>query len=289
MVLMQNPSQKRCVISLKGRLDQRLVDLGFFPSREKAKASIMAGLVYVNHQLSDKPGTSINEDALIEVRNNLCPYVGRGGLKLKKAIDFFRLNLNDVVAIDIGASTGGFTDCMLQEGAKQVYAIDVGYGQLDYKLRTDPRVINLERINIRYFDPEQLPEKVDFISIDVSFISLNLVFPVANRLLKDKGRLVCLIKPQFEAGREQVGKNGIVRDSFIHQEVVHKVMEYGRSWGLFPIDLTYSPISGAKGNIEYLLLLEKGESNNPLSNNIEEGHIHQIITEAHQSLAKETR
>lgn len=274
---------------MKGRLDQRLVDLGFFPSREKAKASIMAGMVYVNHQLSDKPGTTINDDALIEVRTNLCPYVGRGGLKLKKAIDFFQLDLKDLVAIDIGASTGGFTDCMLQEGAKQVYAIDVGYGQLDYKLRTDLRVISMERINIRYFDPEQLPEKADFISIDVSFISLNLVFPVASRLLKDNGRLVCLIKPQFEAGREQVGKNGIVRDPSIHQEVVHKVIEYGRMCGLFPIALTYSPISGAKGNIEYLLLLEKGEEMNPTLHNVEEKHINQIIIEAHQSLAKVTR
>lgn len=251
--------QRGCVNLLKERLDVLLVKQGYFKSREKAKAAIMAGLVYVNKQISDKAGTAINTDADIEVRNNLCPFVGRGGLKLEKAIKEFNLSFEDYVAIDIGASTGGFTDCMLQYGASKVYAIDVGYGQLDYSLRIHPQVINMERLNIRYLDPEAIPEKVDFISIDVSFISVKLVFPVATQLLKQRGRMVCLVKPQFEAGREQVGKHGIVKQKSIHIEVINKVMDYGLNSGLVPIALTYSPMTGAKGNIEYLLLLEKND------------------------------
>ncbi|NLP29720.1 MAG: TlyA family RNA methyltransferase [Clostridiales bacterium] len=242
---------------MKERLDVLLVQRGYFNSREKAKAAIMAGLVYVNSQISDKAGTAIDVDASIEVRDNPCPYVSRGGMKLQKAIDEFNISLEEAIAIDIGASTGGFTDCILSYGASKVYAIDVGYGQLDYTLRTDPRVVNMEKTNIRYLDTELIHEKADLISIDVSFISLKLVFPVASKLLKDKGKVVALIKPQFEAGKEQVGKRGIVREKSIHKEVINKVMDYGIKVGLFPTGLTYSPMTGAKGNIEYLLLLEK--------------------------------
>lgn len=242
---------------LKERLDTLLVRLGYFESREKAKAAIMAGLVYVDKQLCDKAGTPVKETAQIEIKQDLCPYVGRGGLKLEKALDQFDLDLKGLVAMDIGASTGGFTDCMLQKGAVKVYAIDVGYGQLHYKLRNDPRVVNIERMNIRHLDPETIPEEMDFISIDVSFISVNLVFPVASKLLKDGGQVVCLIKPQFEAGRSQVGKHGIVRERSVHIEVIRKVIEYGSHNGLRAIDLTWSPVTGAKGNIEYLILLKK--------------------------------
>jgi len=217
----------------------------------------MAGLVYVNKQISDKPGVPVDTEAFIEVKDNLCPYVGRGGLKLEKALQEFGIDLSGCTAMDIGASTGGFTDCMLQKGAKKVYAIDVGYGQLDYKLRIDPRVVNREKTNIRYLEPESVPDVIDFISIDVSFISVNLVFPVAAQLLKENGEVVCLVKPQFEAGREQVGKNGIVREKATHLEVIRKVAGYGIQAGLLPVALTYSPMTGAKGNIEYLLYLKK--------------------------------
>ena len=220
----------------------------------------MAGLVYVNKQISDKPGVSISTDAMIEIKDNLCPFVGRGGLKLEKALNEFGITVEDAIAIDIGASTGGFTDCMLSRGAKKVYAIDVGYGQLDYKLRIDPRVVNMEKTNVRHLNPAVIPEKADFISIDVSFISVNLVFPVATELLKENGLLVCLVKPQFEAGREQVGKHGVIREKDVHLEVIRKVTQYGRNAGLVPMALTYSPMTGAKGNIEYLLLLKKGKT-----------------------------
>ena len=242
---------------MKERLDVLLVQQGFYPSREKAKTSVMAGLVYVNKQISDKPGVSVDTEALIEVKDSQCPYVGRGGLKLEKALQEFGIDLSGCTAMDIGASTGGFTDCMLQKGAKKVYAIDVGYGQLDYKLRIDPRVANREKTNIRYLEPESIPDVIDFISIDVSFISVNLVFPVAAQLLKENGEVVCLVKPQFEAGREQVGKNGIVREKSAHLEVIRKVAAYGIQAGLLPVALTYSPMTGAKGNIEYLLHLKK--------------------------------
>ncbi len=262
MVWMLQAFQRGCAILLKERLDILLVQKGYFKSREKAKAAIMAGLVYVNNQLSDKAGTAVDVDAVIEVRDNPCPYVSRGGLKLEKAINEFNIDLEGAVAIDIGASTGGFTDCMLSYGASKVYAIDVGYGQLDYTLRNDPRIVNMEKVNIRYLDTNLIPDKADFISIDVSFISLNLVFPVASKLLKDKGRVVALIKPQFEAGKEQVGKKGIVRDKSIHKEVIEKVIDYGVKVGLYPTNLTYSPLTGAKGNIEYLMLLEKNDEVN---------------------------
>lgn len=231
-----------------------------FTSREKAKSSIMAGLIYVDGQRIDKPGTPVDFDSEITVKEDLCPYVSRGGLKLEKALKLFDFSLKDSVAVDIGASTGGFTDCMLQKGAKKVYAIDVGYGQLDWKLRNDDRVVNMEKVNVRYLDPESIDEKADFISIDVSFISLNLVFPVASKLLSEEGSLVCLVKPQFEAGRNQVGKKGIVRDSKVHREVIEKVIKYGENNGLYSHGLTYSPVTGTKGNIEYLLFMKKEPS-----------------------------
>ena len=242
---------------LKNRLDIVLVERGFFASREKAKASIMAGIVYVDGQKVDKAGTSVDVEADIFVKGNICPYVSRGGLKLEKALAEFDFNLDDTVCVDIGASTGGFTDCMLQKGAVKVFAIDVGYGQLDWKLRNDSRVINMEKTNIRHLDMDTVDKDIDFISIDVSFISLKLVFPVASQLLGPDGSIVCLVKPQFEAGREQVGKKGIVRDKNVHKEVIENVIGYGQANGLYPHGLTFSPVTGAKGNIEYLLYLKK--------------------------------
>ena len=217
----------------------------------------MAGIVYVDGQKSDKAGNMVDENAEITVKENLCPYVSRGGLKLEKAMNLWGFPLTDCVCMDIGASTGGFTDCMLQKGARKVYAVDVGYGQLDYKLRIDNRVVNMEKCNIRYLDPQTIEDPIDFISIDVSFISLKLVFPVAARLLREEGSLVCLVKPQFEAGREQVGKKGIVRDRKVHKEVIEKVAAYAADCGLKPEGLTFSPVTGAKGNIEYLMYLKK--------------------------------
>lgn len=245
---------------MKERLDIILVNRGFFQSRERAKGAIMAGIVYVDGQRVDKAGTGIREDAEIFVKEDACPYVSRGGLKLAKAVEAFRLDLTGLVAVDIGASTGGFTDCMLQKGAGKVYTIDVGYGQLDWKLRNDPRVVNMEKVNVRYLDTGKIAEKADFITIDVSFISLKLVFPVAAELLSRGGNLVCLVKPQFEAGREQVGKKGIVRDKAVHKEVIANVIRYGETSGLYPHGLDFSPMTGVKGNIEYLLLFNKHET-----------------------------
>lgn len=244
--------------SMKERLDMILVDRGLFPSREKAKASIMAGVVLVDGQVADKAGTFVKEEAEITIKENPCPYVSRGGLKLEKAIKEFDIDLVDANCVDMGASTGGFTDCMLQNGASKVYAIDVGYGQLDYKLRTDARVKNIEKTNIRYMDVEIIEEPADFISIDVSFISLNLILAIAEKVLSGEGRILALIKPQFEAGREQVGKGGIVRDKVVHREVIKKVMGYAEALNLYPLALSYSPVKGTKGNIEYLLLLGRG-------------------------------
>lgn len=274
-------SKKGCVRLLKERLDVLLVDRGIYPSRERAKSAIMAGLVFVDQQLSDKPGTTIDPKANIEIKEDICPFVSKGGLKLEKALDCFEIELKDKIAMDIGASTGGFTDCMLQHGTNRVYAIDVGYGQLDWKLRNDPRVVNLEKVNVRYLDPGAIPEQVDFISIDVSFISLRLVLPIAYRSLREDGQLVCLVKPQFEAGREQVGKNGIVRDRAIHQDVLRKVTQYGKESGFVSCQLTFSPRTGAKGNIEFLLLLRKNGQNE-----LSEHQITAVVTEAHLALAK---
>lgn len=243
----------------KDRLDVLLVSRGLFASREKAKASIMAGVVSVNGQITDKAGTPVAEDAIIDIKENPCPYVGRGGLKLAKAVKEFHLDLNNKIAMDIGASTGGFTDCMLKNGVKKVYAIDVGYGLLDYGLRNNPQVVNIERTNIRYLDSALILDPIEFISIDVSFISLTLVLPIAAKLLDDEGQMVCLVKPQFEAGKDQVGKGGIVKDKAIHLQVIEKVIEAGKAENLKLEGLTFSPVKGAKGNIEYLLLFRKTE------------------------------
>lgn len=236
----------------KQRLDTLLVELGYFDSREKAKRSIMAGIVFVDNQKVDKAGTMIKEDAEVEVKGVALKYVSRGGLKLEKAIVDFGLDLNDCVCMDIGASTGGFTDCMLQNGAVKVFSVDVGYGQLDWKLRNDERVINMERTNIRHVTEEEIGEKLDFVSIDVSFISLSLVLPVARMLLKDSGEIVFLIKPQFEAGREKVKKNGVVRDKEVHYDVLVKTLTIATELGFNIKNVTYSPIKGPKGNIEFL-------------------------------------
>ena len=274
--------QKGFVNILKERLDVLLVKRGFYQSRERAKASIMAGIVYVDGQRSDKAGNMIDTEAEITVRENLCPYVSRGGLKLEKSMKTWQLNMHDAVCMDIGASTGGFTDCMLQNGARKVYAVDVGYGQLDYKLRTDPRVVNMEKCNIRYLNTDEIPDRIDFISIDVSFISLKLVLPVASRLLHEDGKLVCLVKPQFEAGREQVGKKGIVRDKKVHRQVIENVIKYAQDNNLHPAGLTYSPVTGAKGNIEYLLFLTKLPADN--SEKVDEDFIEKTVNASHEEL-----
>lgn len=270
---------------LKERLDVLLVSKGFFPSREKAKAALMEGRIYIGGRMYDKPGMSVDADSEITVKGDSCPFVSRGGMKLDKAIREFDLDLAGAAAMDIGASTGGFTDCMLQNGAEKVYAVDVGYGQLDWKLRNDSRVINMEKINVRYMDTEQIADRMDFISIDVSFISLRLIYPVAAKLLKDTGEMVSLIKPQFEAGREQVGKKGIVKDKAVHLEVIQKVAGYALENGLLPTDLTFSPMTGAKGNIEYLVKLVKKE-NQEFDYDGFSAHAKESISEAHSKLMK---
>ena len=250
---------------MKERLDVILVNNGLASSRDNAKRTIMAGLVTVDGIVETKSGQKFDVDSEFKVKDKLLKYVSRGGLKLEKAIQSFSIKLNGCYAVDMGASTGGFTDCMLMNGALKVYALDVGYGQLDYKLRVDPRVINMEKTNIRYLDTTLIEEPIDFISIDVSFISLRHMFPVASEILKDAGAVMCLIKPQFEAGREQVGKKGIVRDSKIHVEVIENVISYASDNGLYPHGLDYSPVKGTKGNIEYLLYLKKTESSEEIS------------------------
>ncbi len=255
-------SRKECLISLKERLDVILVNKGLCESRDKAKRTIMAGLVMVDGRLEDKPGRTFDIDQEFTLKETLCPYVSRGGLKLEKAISEFDIDCKDAVCVDMGASTGGFTDCMLQNGAVKVYAIDVGYGQLDYKLRTDSRVVNMEKTNIRYLDTNLIEEPIDLISIDVSFISVKHMLPVAAKILKENGKILCLVKPQFEAGREQVGKKGIVKDDKVHVEVIRKVISYAEENGLRAIGLTYSPVKGTKGNIEYLLCLTPYENTN---------------------------
>lgn len=246
----------------------------------------MAGDVYVNGGISDKAGTKIDVDAEITVKNDQCPYVGRGGYKLAKAIETFDISLENAVAMDIGASTGGFTDCMLQNGASKVYAVDVGYGQLDWKLRNDERVINMEKTNVRYLDPETIGEKLGFVSIDVSFISLRLILPVAKELMEEGAYIVCLIKPQFEAGREQVGKKGIVKDRSVHREVIENVISYAEINSLRPLDLTFSPMTGAKGNIEYLLKAVRTADPSLSSSEVTPEKIDAVIQEAHSSLGK---
>ncbi|MBQ9460259.1 MAG: TlyA family RNA methyltransferase [Oscillospiraceae bacterium] len=245
-------------MSEKKRLDVALVERGLAETRQKAQSTIMSGVVYVNGQKADKAGFAVAQDAKIEVRGTTLPYVSRGGLKLEKAMRAFNLRLNDCVCADIGASTGGFTDCMLQNGARKVYAVDVGYGQLDWKLRSDPRVVCLERTNARYLTHEQVPDELDFSSVDVSFISLKLILPAVNGLLRADGQVACLVKPQFEAGREKVGKKGVVRDPAVHREVLEHFLEHAAQSGFGVLELTWSPIRGPEGNIEYLGHLKKG-------------------------------
>lgn len=243
----------------KNRLDVYLTEHGFCESREKAKALIMAGVVFVNNQKSDKAGNTVKPDDIVEVRGETLKYVSRGGLKLEKAVDVFNLKLDGFVCADIGASTGGFTDCMLQNGACRVYAIDVGYGQLAWKLRTDERVINLERTNFRYVTSEQVPDLLDFASVDVSFISLSHILPVMRNILKENGKAVCLIKPQFEAGKENVGKKGVVREKSVHIAVIKKITELIKENNFSLLGLDFSPVKGPEGNIEYLCYIEKND------------------------------
>lgn len=265
----------------KTRLDAALVERGLCTGRDRAKGIIMAGQVYVNNQKADKPGMNVTADDQIEVRGDQLAYVSRGGLKLEKAMKCFDLTLNGFICADIGASTGGFTDCMLQNGAEKVYAIDVGYGQLAWKLRCDERVVNLERTNIRYVTEEQIPEALDFASVDVSFISLKLVLPVLARLLKEGGEAVCLVKPQFEAGREFVGKKGVVREESTHVMVVENCLNYAKENGFTPIHLTFSPVKGPEGNIEYLMHIKKGEYASELPVPAE------IVRLSHETLSKD--
>ena len=244
----------------KIRLDVLMVEKALVQSRERAKAMIMAGQVYIDNQKCDKAGLLVPSDTEIEVRGETLKYVSRGGLKLEKAMQEFPVTLTDKITMDIGASTGGFTDCMLQNGASKVYAVDVGYGQLAWKLRTDERVVNLERTNIRYVTKEQVPDTIDFASIDVSFISLKLVLPVAKELLSDNGEIVALIKPQFEAGREQVGKKGVVRDISVHKQVIKNVLGVIDELGMYASGLSFSPVKGPEGNIEYLVWITKKQT-----------------------------
>lgn len=243
----------------KTRLDIAVFERGYAPSREKAKAIIMAGQVYVNNQKQDKPGFEIKDSDHLEVRGNTLKYVSRGGLKLEKAMQVFPVNLSGKICMDVGASTGGFTDCMLMNGASKVYSIDVGYGQLAWKLRCDKRVVNLERTNFRYVDEKLISDKIDFASVDVSFISLKLIFPNLHKLLKPESLAVCLIKPQFEAGRDKVGKKGVVRDPAVHIEVIENVINYALQGGFSVLGLDFSPVKGPEGNIEYLMLISPND------------------------------
>lgn len=268
---------------MKKRLDMLMMERALAPSREKAKAYIMAGDVYVDGQKEDKAGTMFPETVKIEVRGNTLPYVSRGGLKLEKAMKNFDVALDGKVCMDVGASTGGFTDCMLQNGAVKVYSIDVGYGQLDWKLRNDPRVVCMEKTNIRYVVPEDLEGPADFSSIDVSFISLTKVLLPVRNLLTENGEIVCLIKPQFEAGREKVGKKGVVRDPAVHQEVIEKVRDYAMSISMEPCHLSFSPIKGPEGNIEYLLHLKKHSEGSEVSDSLQVS-VEDVVAEAHGQL-----
>ena len=263
----------------KQRLDVLLVEKGLAPSREKAKAIIMAGIVYVD-------GTTFPENAVIEVKGKTLPYVSRGGLKLEKAMQKFPITLSGKVCMDVGSSTGGFTDCMLQNGATKVYAIDVGHGQLAWKLRNDERVVCMEKTNIRYVVPEDIDELAAFSSIDVSFISLTKVLLPVKNLLTEDGQVVCLIKPQFEAGREKVGKKGVVRDRAVHEEVIRMVMDYASSIDFYPLALDFSPVKGPEGNIEYLLFLSKNKQDQEIvdASSID---IKAVVTASHDTLDKE--
>lgn len=267
----------------KERLDILLVEKGLAGSRERAKRMIMAGEVLVDGQKVDKAGTTVKREAEIRLLGNDIPYVSRGGLKLAKAMETFGISMSGKVAADIGASTGGFTDCMLQNGAVKVYAIDVGYGQLAWKLRTDERVVNMERTNIRNVTVDMFESPLDFASIDVAFISLTKVLPVAYELLKDEGEIAALIKPQFEAGKDKVGKKGVVRDPAVHLEVIQRIVEFSQELGFAVRGLTFSPVKGPEGNIEYLVWLFKGQAE---GSGIGESLPEEIVREAHAALDK---
>lgn len=264
---------------MKERLDVLLVQRGLAPSREKAKTMIMEGNVFVSGQREDKAGSTFDDKAEIEVRGNTLKYVSRGGLKLEKAIQKFEIDLQDKICMDIGASTGGFTDCMLQNGAKKVYAVDVGYGQFAWTLRQDARVVCMEKTNIRYVTPDDVDDVLDFASADVSFISLEKVLPAAKELLSPQGEMVCLIKPQFEAGREKVGKKGVVRDSKVHEEVICRILSFAHEIGFGIRDLEFSPIKGPEGNIEYLVYIQKGTAYEETSVDVSE-----VVKNAHETL-----
>ena len=266
---------------MKKRLDVLLVEQGLADSREKAKAIIMSGIVYVDNNKEDKAGTTFEETARIEVRGNTLKYVSRGGLKLEKAMNNFGVTLEGKVCMDVGSSTGGFTDCMLQNGAVKVYSVDVGHGQLAWKLRNDERVVCMEKTNIRYVTPDDIDDVIEFASIDVSFISLTKVLPAVRELMTPGGEIVCLIKPQFEAGREKVGKKGVVRELSTHIEVVQMIVDYARANGFRTLHLSYSPIKGPEGNIEYLLHITKDESREN-----EEFDIRALVEESHSALSK---
>lgn len=268
---------------MKKRLDVLLVERRLADSREKAKAIIMTGNVFVNGQREDKAGTTFDEEkASIEIKGHTMKYVSRGGYKLEKAMDVFGVDVSDRVCMDIGSSTGGFTDCMLQNGAVKVFAVDVGRGQLDWKLRQDARVVSMEKTNIRYVKPEDIGEPVGFASVDVSFISLGLVLPAARELLTEDGRMVCLIKPQFEAGREKVGKKGVVRDKAVHIEVIEKVISIAQKLHFKVLGLDYSPIKGPEGNIEYLLYIEKRPETEEIS--AEPVDVKRVVDQSHERL-----
>ncbi len=268
------------ILPSKIRLDLALVEKSLAPSREKAKSMIMSGIVYVDNQKSDKAGTNVSLDSKIEVRGNTLKYVSRGGLKLEKAMSVFGIDLSGKVCMDVGASTGGFTDCMLQNNAKKVYSVDVGYGQLAWQLRTDERVVNLERTNARYLTKETILDEIDFTSVDVSFISLKIILPSIYELLSENAELVCLIKPQFEAGREKVGKKGVVRDKLVHIEVLNLLCPFFVENGYSVLNLDFSPIKGPEGNIEYIVHLRK--ENSPIfTENI---IVEEIVKNSHKDL-----
>ena len=262
----------------KKRLDVLMTERALAESRQKAQAIIMAGQVYVNGQKVDKAGAPVGEDAQIEVRGKTLAYVSRGGLKLEKAVKRWPIQLSGTVCADIGSSTGGFTDCMLQQGAEKVYAVDSGYNQLDWRLRNDPRVVCMERTNARYLTQEQIPEALDFFSVDVSFISLRLILPPMRQLIKPEGEAVCLIKPQFEAGREKVGKKGVVRDPAVHLEVLEHFLQHAKESGFTVKDITFSPIKGPEGNIEYLGYISAKEG--PYY----EGDLEELVRQSHEDL-----
>ena len=268
--------------NMKKRLDVLLVERGLSLSREQARRHIMAGEVFVDGQREDKSGSAFPEEAVIELRGESLKYASRGGYKLEKALEVFPIELGGRICMDIGASTGGFTDCMLQNGAARVYSIDVGSGQLAWSLRTDERVVSMEKTNFRYMKREDLPERPDFASADVSFISLDKILPPAYEILADEAGMVCLIKPQFEAGREKVGKNGVVRDKATHCEVIEKCVGFAASAGFVLKGLDFSPIKGPKGNIEYLMYIRKGEDSQPLAG--DSVSFMELVERAHEEL-----